>query len=119
MDDFQKLDTLLDAYQHFGVRLGLDRVENLLTYLGNPQQQIPFIHVAGTNGKGSVCAYLSSVLTTAGYRVGRYTSPHLVHWTERICINEQAINPKQLVSLLNKIQIYTDEVAAQKGDIPT
>jgi dihydrofolate synthase/folylpolyglutamate synthase len=119
MDDFQKLDTLLDAYQHFGVRLGLDRVENLLTYLGNPQQQIPFIHVAGTNGKGSVCAYLSSVLTTAGYRVGRYTSPHLVHWTERICINEQPIDPKQLVSLLNKIQIYTDEIAAQKGDIPT
>lgn len=119
MDDFQKLDTLLDAYQHFGVRLSLDRVEDLLAYLGNPQQQIPFIHVAGTNGKGSVCAYLSSVLTTAGYRVGRYTSPHLVHWTERICINEQPIDPKQLVSLLNKIQIYTDEIAAQKGDIPT
>lgn len=119
MDDFQKLDTLLDDYQHFGVRLGLDRVEDLLAYLGNPQQQIPFIHVAGTNGKGSVCAYLSSVLTTAGYRVGRYTSPHLVHWTERICINEQPIDPKQLVSLLNKIQIYTDEIAAQKGDIPT
>ena len=76
------IDAFLQCYQRFGVHLGLERINQLLANLGNPQDQVPIIHVAGTNGKGSVCAYLSSVLTTAGYRVGRYISPHLVHWTE-------------------------------------
>lgn len=119
MNPFQVLDNLLDAYQHYGVRLGLERVEALLDYLGNPQRQIPLIHVAGTNGKGSVCAYLSSVLTTAGYRVGRYTSPHLVHWTERICVNEQPIPPERFINLLAKIQTYTQTIAQPGGDTPT
>jgi len=72
----------------------------LLANLGNPHHRVPVIHVAGTNGKGSVCAYLSSVLTQAGYRVGRYTSPHLVDWTERICLNEQPISNDALQQLL-------------------
>jgi dihydrofolate synthase / folylpolyglutamate synthase len=90
--------------QRFGVHLGLDRIVNLLANLGNPHHQVPIIHVAGTNGKGSVCAYLSSVLTEAGYRTGRYTSPHLVDWTERICINEQPISSDELSQLLEKVQ---------------
>jgi dihydrofolate synthase/folylpolyglutamate synthase len=62
------------------------------------------IHVAGTNGKGSVCAYLSSVLTEAGYRTGRYTSPHLIDWTERICVNEQPISSQELSELLQEVK---------------
>ncbi|MEH2374473.1 bifunctional folylpolyglutamate synthase/dihydrofolate synthase [Nostoc sp.] len=98
------IDSVIQPLQRFGVHLGLDRIVNLLANLGNPHHQIPVIHVAGTNGKGSVCAYLSSVLTEAGYRTGRYTSPHLVDWNERICLNEQPISSEELSQLLEKVQ---------------
>ncbi|MDF5727997.1 MAG: bifunctional folylpolyglutamate synthase/dihydrofolate synthase [Rhizonema sp. PD38] len=98
------IDSILKPFQRFGVHLGLKRMEKLLANLGNPHHQVPIIHVAGTNGKGSVCAYLSSVLTQAGYRTGRYTSPHLVDWTERICLNEQPISADELCQFLLKVQ---------------
>lgn len=98
------IDLLLQPFQRFGVNLGLDRIVKLLANLGNPHHQVPVIHVAGTNGKGSVCAYLSSVLTEAGYRTGRYTSPHLVDWTERICLNEQAIASETFCQLLLQVK---------------
>ncbi len=95
-------ESILKSYQHFGVHLGLERINQLLQKLDNPQQKVPVIHVAGTNGKGSVCAYLSSILTAAGYRVGRYTSPHLIDWTERICINQKPISPTELQEYLER-----------------
>ena len=98
------VDSLLEPFQHFGVNLGLERIKKLLADLGNPQDRVPIIHVAGTNGKGSVCAYLSSILTEAGYRVGRYTSPHLVHWTERINLNRQPIADGDLIEILQDIK---------------
>ncbi|MGK7874348.1 MAG: folylpolyglutamate synthase/dihydrofolate synthase family protein [Xenococcaceae cyanobacterium] len=98
------IDSLLKPFQRFGVHLGLERIERLLADLGNPHHLIPIIHVAGTNGKGSVCAYLCAVLTEAGYKVGRYTSPHLVDWTERICLNEQPISAAVLEQVLLQIQ---------------
>lgn len=97
------IQEILKPFQHFGVRLGLERMQQLLAAKGNPHQQVPIIHVAGTNGKGSVCAYLSAVLTQAGYRVGRYTSPHLVDWTERICIKEKPIASEKLQQLLIEV----------------
>ncbi|MEA5618918.1 folylpolyglutamate synthase/dihydrofolate synthase family protein [Cronbergia sp. UHCC 0137] len=100
--------SVLNSFQHFGVNLGLSRIVKLLANLGNPHHQVPIIHVGGTNGKGSVCAYLSSVLTEAGYRTGRYTSPHLVDWTERICINEQEITSEQLCQLILQVQAAID-----------
>lgn len=102
------IDSILQPFQRFGVHLGLDRIRQLLANLGNPQERVPIIHVAGTNGKGSVCAYLSSVLTCAGYQVGRYTSPHLVDWNERICLNEQPISTAVLQSLLLEVQNAID-----------
>ena len=98
------IDSILKPFQRFGVHLGLEQMEKLLKNLGNPHHQVPIIHVAGTNGKGSVCAYLSSVLTQAGYRTGRYTSPHLVDWTERICLNEQPISADEFCQILLKVQ---------------
>ena len=103
-----KIGSLLEPFQRFGVNLGLKRIEKLLQDLGNPQDRVPIVHVAGTNGKGSVCAYLSSILTEAGYRVGRYTSPHLVDWTERIHLNEKAIAPTDLADLLQDIKKVID-----------
>ncbi|MEK0190064.1 MAG: bifunctional folylpolyglutamate synthase/dihydrofolate synthase [Oscillatoriales cyanobacterium] len=96
-------ESILQSYQHFGIHLGLERIKHLLEKLENPQKKFPIIHVAGTNGKGSVCAYLSSILTAAGYRVGRYTSPHLIDWTERICINQKPISPTELQAYLKRV----------------
>lgn len=97
------IDFILQQFARFGVRLGLESIQQLLAALGDPQEQVPIVHVAGSNGKGSVCAYLSAVLTEAGYRVGRYTSPHLVGWQERICINEQPIATDDLEQTLQKV----------------
>ncbi|OLP19912.1 bifunctional folylpolyglutamate synthase/dihydrofolate synthase [Leptolyngbya sp. 'hensonii'] len=102
------VDTWLGRFAQFGVELGLERIEHLLAALGNPHREVPVIHVAGTNGKGSVCAYLSAILTQAGYRVGRYTSPHLVDWYERICLNEKPIGAKQLFPLLAQVEAAID-----------
>ena len=102
------ISSLLKPFQRFGVNLGLTRINRLLADLDNPQEQVPIIHVAGTNGKGSVCAYLSSILTEAGYRVGRYTSPHLVHWTERINLNGQPISESALSDILQDIHTAID-----------
>lgn len=106
-------ESILKSYQHFGVHLGLERIHQLLEKLDNPHQKVPIIHIAGTNGKGSVCAYLSSILTEAGYRVGRYTSPHLIDWTERICINQKPISPIELQEYLERV------IAATQDDTET
>lgn len=98
------IDSLLTPFKHFGVNLGLERILQLLKNLGNPHESVPVIHVAGTNGKGSVCAYLSSILTAAGYRTGRYTSPHLIDWTERICLDEQPICTEELQQVLLEVK---------------
>ena len=115
------IDSLLNPFQRFGVHLGLERIKKLLANLGNPQDRVPIIHVAGTNGKGSVCAYLSSILTEAGYRVGRYTSPHLVDWTERISLNGQAISEAALIEILQDIKgaISTDEESPTQFEVIT
>ncbi len=103
-----EISDFLQQYERFGIDLGLDRILALLSQLGNPHKTVPIIHVAGTNGKGSVCAYLSSVLAVAGYRVGRYTSPHLVDWTERITLNNQPIAPEVLLDALNRVAVIID-----------
>ena len=107
--------SLLQYYQQFGVYLGLERIHQILEKLDNPHKQVPIIHVAGTNGKGSVCAYLSSVLTEAGYRVGRYTSPHLIDSTERICINQKPISRRELQQYLKRVIATTKNLT----EIPT
>jgi dihydrofolate synthase / folylpolyglutamate synthase len=97
------IDTLLLPFHQFGVNLGLSRIQTLLAALGSPHLSVPIIHVAGTNGKGSVCAYLSSVLVTAGYKVGRYTSPHLIDWNERIGINNEPISTEIALEILDRV----------------
>lgn len=77
---------LLTSVGKFHISLGLDRMFKIMDLLGNPQDKLNCIHVAGTNGKGSVCAILSSILTCAGQKVGLYTSPHIFKYTERIQI---------------------------------
>lgn len=89
-------------------RLGLERITELTHLLGNPQDELRFVHVAGTNGKGSVCAMLAAILTAAGYRTGMYTSPHLVRVNERMKVNGIDISDGDLVSLAEKVKPAAD-----------
>jgi dihydrofolate synthase/folylpolyglutamate synthase len=93
----------LASLERFGVQLGLERMSRLLKQLDHPQRGIAVIHVAGTNGKGSVCAMLSQILLAAGYRVGRYTSPHLVSWRERIWLHGSWISESEWAAVLGMI----------------
>ena len=111
-DPTSDIDTLLAPFHQFGVNLGLSRIQTLLAALGSPHRSVPIIHVAGTNGKGSVCAYLSSILSAAGYKVGRYTSPHLVDWNERICINNEPISTDIAVKVLTQVITAIDPLIA-------
>jgi dihydrofolate synthase/folylpolyglutamate synthase len=89
------VDFILDLEIH-GIKLGLEKIRLLLRELGSPERAFPCVLVAGTNGKGSVTAMLAEALTRAGYRCGRYTSPHLVDLRERICLNDRPIPPPAL-----------------------
>lgn len=89
--------------QVFGARPGLETTRQLAALAGNPQDKLRFIHVAGTNGKGSTCAMLESVYRTAGLRVGLFTSPHLVSFRERIQVNRILISPEDVARLATEI----------------
>ena len=97
----------------FGMRLGLDNIKKLLELLGDPQNNLKIIHVAGTNGKGSTCSFISSILKESGYKVGLYTSPFLETFTERIRVNGENIEEEEvgkIVSLIKeKIEIMVSE----------
>jgi dihydrofolate synthase/folylpolyglutamate synthase len=96
----------------FGAKFGLENTFKLAALAGNPQSQLRFIHVAGTNGKGSTCAMLESIYRRAGLRVGLYTSPHLVEFGERIQVNRTPINEADVVRLMEKIQPWLKEFPA-------
>ena len=93
----------LNSSSMFAIKLGLDRINQFLNTIDNPQDKIPSIHIAGTNGKGSVLKYIESILIEAGYKVGSFTSPHLVDYTERICINNQPIPKNDFLTYSNKL----------------
>lgn len=94
---------LLTSKGMFRIDLGLDRISLALEKLGNPQDDLKCIHVAGTNGKGSVCAILAAILKEAGYKVGLYTSPHIYEYTERIKVNEVEISKEDFARLFEKV----------------
>ncbi len=89
----------------FGIRPGLDIIRHLASCLAFPHKQYRIIHVAGTNGKGSVCAYLSAILSQAGFCVGTYTSPHLVRFNERICVNGNMISDQEVLDLYSRVSL--------------
>lgn len=93
----------------------LDRMKGILGFLGNPQDKLKIIHVSGTNGKGSCCALLSSVLQMAGYTVGMFTSPHLIDPKERFVINGKEINDKDFIQVASKVKKAQEAVNANIG----
>lgn len=93
----------------FGAKLGLKNTRKLAALAGNPQNQLQFIHIAGTNGKGSTAAMLESVYRAAGLRVGLFTSPHLVAFSERIQVNRELISENEVVRLVTQMQTWLRE----------
>ncbi len=95
--DFESLLDYLYNLQRLGIKVGLDHTFKLLARCGNPQNKFKSIHIAGTNGKGSTCAIVASILRSAGLKVGLYTSPHLIRFNERIRVNDQPISDAEIV----------------------
>ena len=100
---YKKIEEILLNQGRFYISLELERVEKILSLMNNPQEKIKVIHVAGTNGKGSVSSMLSQILIEQGYKVGLYTSPHLVKYNERIKINNTEISDEDFYNLINEI----------------
>lgn len=101
---------LLTSQGKFKIKLGLERITAVLERLGNPQDKLKCIHVAGTNGKGSVCAILAAILQEAGFKTGLYTSPHIFEYTERIKINGTEIPRETFARLVEEIIGLSDEL---------
>jgi dihydrofolate synthase/folylpolyglutamate synthase len=99
----------LYGLQKFGIKLGLDNTRSLMSLLDGPQSFFKSVHVAGTNGKGSVSAMIASILRTAGCRVGLFTSPHLVSFTERIRVDNVEISEQEVVELTSELKEIVEE----------
>ena len=93
------------------IKLGLDNVTALLSHLGNPQNDFPSVHIAGTNGKGSVSSLLSSCMWRSGENWGMFTSPHLIELTERFRVGDVSVTKKELLDAWGQIEPYMQELA--------
>ena len=109
--DYEAAVEWVDGFHQFGIQLGLNRIEKALNALDNPQEKVDFVHVAGTNGKGSVCRFISSILTTEGYKTGLYLSPHLIDFCERFQINDTLISKQRFVDIVTQVQPTIDQLA--------
>lgn len=124
-----RIDSIDEAVEYiysiprFTVSNNFELGKNFLRYIGNPDRKTKIIHVAGTNGKGSVCAYINSVLREAGYNVGLFTSPHLVDIRERFVVNDEMISEKEFIEAFNdityKLEAYNAKKKEQEKYFPT
>lgn len=104
LDTYEDFTRHLEDREYFGQKLGLERIQELLKRLGNPERKFPSIHIAGTNGKGSTAAMIASILEKAGWRAGLFTSPHLEDFCERIRIGRELIKPDQVLRLAQLVK---------------
>lgn len=109
----------LEQLNPFSMKLGLERMKTLLTYLGEPQDKVKCIHVAGTNGKGSVSAMLNSILKEAGYRVGVFNSPHLMSYKEYLNINGQMASDDTFCMIIENVKRAANEMVIDGYEHPT
>lgn len=105
----------LFSLKSVGVKFGIDRMRTFAAALGNPERKVPCIHVAGTNGKGSVSAMLESILRAAGQRTGLYTSPHLVRLGERVQVDRRLLLEREIMDYVAELAPISDEIAARCG----
>ena len=104
LTDYEACLENMYSLRRFGIKLGLSTIRNILKGLGNPQKRFTGIHIAGTNGKGSIASGIASILKASGYRVGLYTSPHLVRFNERIQIDGKEISDHRVVDAYNAVR---------------
>lgn len=116
---YKEARVYLDAMSGYGSVLGLDTIRGLLEELGNPQEDLKFIHIAGTNGKGSVLAYTSTILSKAGYQTGRYVSPTVISYREKIQVNGEWISESELIELTKEIKEAIARLETAGAPIPT
>src|SRR3989338_5534349 len=102
--NYEEMLDWLYGLRRFGIKPGFERISEAMEKLGNPQDKLKVIHVTGTNGKGSVCAMLESILRKNGCRVGMFTSPHLVDFRERLQVNRELICKEEVMRIVNKIK---------------
>ncbi|HOK36732.1 MAG TPA: bifunctional folylpolyglutamate synthase/dihydrofolate synthase, partial [Paludibacteraceae bacterium] len=121
-ETLQYLYNQLPVFQHIGnaaYKPGFDHVIKILNILHNPQTHFKTIHIAGTNGKGSVSHFLAAILQAAGYKVGLYTSPHLVDFGERIRINGEKIDKQYVVDFVKNYQDFIKEIQPSFFEVAT
>ena len=116
---YQEALAYLEQASSFGIKPGLERIMALMDVLGNPQEAYKIVHVTGTNGKGSVTSYISYALFTSGLRVGRFTSPHLQSYTERIQINDGNITEEAFGKLISRVKVAVDTIINNGIEAPT
>ena len=107
---YQEALNYLYSLTQSGIKLGLKNTARLLQHFGDPQLKIRTIHIAGTNGKGSTAAITESILRASGYKVGLYTSPHLLDFRERIQINRRMIEKQQTFDLITRIKSAVEKI---------
>lgn len=117
--NYEETMKYIKSKEKLGWDFGLERTFKILEILGNPQKSLKCIHVAGTNGKGSVCAMLNQILIEAGYRVGMYTSPYLQEFEERIQINNNNISEDDLSLYISRVKAAADKISASENQHPT
>ncbi len=105
----QEIQEYLNKFQRTSENNSLDAMNILMEKLGNPEKQCKTIHIAGTNGKGSVLEMLNSVLLKQGYKVGKFISPHLIEFNERICINNKTISDEELMEIIEYLEPIVEE----------
>ena len=108
--NYQETMNYIEEISKYGSVPGLDNIRELLMRLDNPQNDLKFVHIAGTNGKGSTLAYISTVLAHAGYKTGRYISPTISDYRERIQINGKMITKKDLCAYMERIKMAADSM---------
>ena len=100
---YQQAIEKVDSRLRFGIKAGLANITELLHRLGDPQKSLRFVHVAGTNGKGTTCTLLASILHQAGYRTGLFTSPYVIDFRERFIINGAMIEEEDVIPLVEAV----------------
>ena len=119
LGSYEEARDWIEGLVNYGIRPGLERMELLMERLGHPHRRLKFIHVAGTNGKGSVCAYLTETLIRSGYDTGTFTSPYITKFTNRFQYNGQDIEEETLLRLANDLKPHVEAVAATEHGSPT
>ena len=116
--NFEETVEWLYSFQKHGIKLGLERITHISKKLGNPEKSYKTIHVGGTNGKGSVCRFLESIIDDTEYSVGVNTSPHIQNITERIVVNKKRITEEELITIVEKVKPIAEDMI-QNNKCPT